>query len=409
MLGCTAPDGQILKVSDIYPFPPLPHYLPSESEIYGPEMEFVPATEAGWMISKYESSNGLNVDQVARETAAYIHFFRFNSLPPSSVMATSKPGGLAQLTEEFIRHSVHCEAICKRLQSEIWGLPSEDTPIEGWTFLSKVVLAQVTWHNGVVFLNNLKSKSIVISNGPNGSAFGARRQANLQIEFDKYKDKSMATLRESLEDLKKSGGAVGPDHRLRSPREALWLHNELKIIQSRIDIVGNIMFPNLPTEETPEVRPFYCELSPSQQMDIWVDLFDIGIAASIYWAVHPTVAIERNFRNEKGMGAVMLQTFCVAAMQTWNHFVGPYLIKDKEAHRTNILTTKSIKSGVVYDSIEEVVTKYFDSHGTLMPSIEAVIVARVTPRCTAEKRRRRNSNPSLNLPLAVAKRIKVEE
>lgn len=69
MLGCTAPDGQILKVSDIYPFPPLPHYLPSESEIYGPEMEFVPATEAGWMISKYESSNGLNVDQVARETA----------------------------------------------------------------------------------------------------------------------------------------------------------------------------------------------------------------------------------------------------------------------------------------------------------------------------------------------------
>ncbi|KAK7531532.1 uncharacterized protein J3D65DRAFT_661891 [Phyllosticta citribraziliensis] len=412
-------------VYDVYPIPPLPHYLPSESEIYGPGMKFVTAVEAGWAISDHGNADELNLDEMTRDTAAYLHYSRYNSIPPSSVKATARPG-LSQLSREFEWHEARCNSIAKRLQDEVWSLPAEGTTIEDWPFLPKFVLAVVTWSNGVAFLGDLRREYAALGLKPATESVPAMmarhdHQTRIKQRFEHYKQQAMETLSKSTEDLKKSGGAAGPNFHLRTAREKLSLKRELKRIWDCLKTVEDEQLGDSSgvDEEILEVSQrrmvvSYNQVTPPGKMEFWTQFFDPEFAASIYWAVHPTVAIERNFSDE-GIGALLVQTFCVACDQIWCLYVEPHLANDK-ARRTlqsgsevNISRHQNpINPDEIYCSIKEVATRYFDDPKALKPSIEAVIVAQVTPRYSATKKRSRCTFPPPDFPLAMVKKRKVD-
>ncbi|KAK8153783.1 hypothetical protein IWX90DRAFT_78625 [Phyllosticta citrichinensis] len=263
-------------------------------------MKFLPAAEAGWDFSDNSNPNELDFDKGTRYTAAYIHFFRFNSLPPSSVQAIARPG-INQLSHEYKLHAKHCERLAKRLRKKMWGLPAEGTIIEDWPFLPKFVLGLVTVYNSRVVLQNLRRQYIMAAQTPDeGSALEtvARmdRQRWIEERFEQQKKQAVTSLSKSIQDLMNSGGAAGADPALRTEQEKLPLQKELNrfqfLLKMRED--GNLDESNRIDEVTGEapqsgVVPaptlFYSELSPSQRIKKWRNLFDLDFAASIYWAV----------------------------------------------------------------------------------------------------------------------------
>ncbi|KAK7559763.1 hypothetical protein IWX49DRAFT_629119, partial [Phyllosticta citricarpa] len=409
---------------DVYPIPRLPHYLPSESAIYGLGMEFVPATEAGWAISEYENSDKLNLEETTRDTAAYVHYFRYNALPPSSVRATAKPR-LGQLSWDLESHERRCAGIAQRLQNEVWGLPAEDMAIDNWPFLPKFVLALVTFDDRLALLQNLMCDFIATADTPTTGTLHEKiirkeRQRYIEKRFEKYKQQAEVTLSNCVRKLEATSGAASPSD-LRTPREEQSKKRERERIQKRLECVSMLELPQSQRIDektleaplrggTPVRAQYYRQLNFIQRMAMWARNFDFDVAASIYWAFHPTVAIERNY-YDKGMGAVMTQRFCVACDRIWFLYVEPHLAKDmfRRENGSNgnaFPPQKAAKANEIHQIINEVHAKIFGASEILKSSIEAVIVPQLTPLCTAKKKRARCTSPTPEVLSAVAKERK---
>ncbi|KAK7615117.1 hypothetical protein JOL62DRAFT_622357 [Phyllosticta paracitricarpa] len=353
-------------------------------------MEFVPATEAGWAISEYENSDKLNLEETTRDTAAYVHYFRYNALPPSSVRATAKPR-LGQLSWDLESHERRCAGIAQRLQNEVWGLPAEDMAIDNWPFLPKFVLALVTFDDRLALLQNLMCDFIATADTPTTGTLHEKiirkeRQRYIEKRFEKYKQQAEVTLSNCVRKLEATSGAASPSD-LRTPREEQSKKRERERIQKRLECLNFI-----------------------QRMAMWARNFDFDVAASIYWAFHPTVAIERNY-YDKGMGAVMTQRFCVACDRIWFLYVEPHLAKDmfRRENGSNgnaFPPQKAAKANEIHQIINEVHAKIFGASEILKSSIEAVIVPQLTPLCTAKKKRARCTSPTPEVLSAVAKERK---
>ncbi|KAK8204936.1 hypothetical protein IWZ01DRAFT_485742 [Phyllosticta capitalensis] len=275
----------------------------------------------------------------------------------------------------------------------------------------KFIRSIVIFHDNTATLRNLRRAFIMAGETPRGEVRvdkQARRQKQQELEtkFDKLKLELGTAIMGCINALKESGGAHTSDPVMRKASFEREM-SRLETIKTKIEVtripesarisINDNVEPTFLLEGTiPPVAPTYDQLRKSMQYGIWFDHFDVDVATTVWWPLHPTIPIAQNYKNGQ-MGRVMTQIFATACYWSWKNYIRPKLV-NKRVH--DACTSAQdleipINPAKIRHELRNVVRKHFDDQKAIAEGLAAVIVASPvaspvasqTPRRGAKKRK----------------------